>query len=224
MRYFKKLRSVYFALCLANLKFRHWIFTILQPGPNTWPIVAMSYIYVRKDISTVVTSKESQGLLKAFLHSLYIDEFISECSEYGFSPVPDDVAERAKAAIDSLEVNDAAPKFTFEDDSTQLYDGQSPYVISNKIRRYSDINRSAQGKDIAAIKVKTSKAETDIKALDAAILRMSGAPTPAAVYSGRTFTDADYKNLMAALVLGSIAFALWILVFFVFALKRLCGL
>lgn len=195
-----------------------------KPGPNTWPIVAMSYIYVRKDISSIVENKDSQALLKAFLLSLYDDEYISECSEYGFSPAPTNVAETAKAAINSLEVNDDAPTFIFEGDSTQRFFGQGPYVISNKIRRYSDVNRGSQGADIKELKEKTNKAETDIKALDSAILKMSGAPTPAAVKSGRTFTDTDYKNLMAALVLGSISFCLWVLIFFIFAMKRLCGL
>ena len=184
----------------------------------------MSYIYVRKDISSVVESKDSQALLKAFLLSLYDGEYISECSEFGFSPAPSNVAETAKAAINSLELNADAPTFIFEGDSTQLFFGQGPYVISNKIRHYSDISRSSQGADIKELIEKTINAEKDIKTLDSAILKITGAPTPAAVKTGRTFTDTDYDNLMAGLVLGSISFCLWVLVFFVFALKRLFGL
>ena len=70
---------------------------MLQPGPNTWPIVALSYIYVRKDLSHI-TNPVSQGLLQAFLTALYTEEYISVCEEeFGFF---DDARERIEHIVE----------------------------------------------------------------------------------------------------------------------------
>jgi ABC-type phosphate transport system substrate-binding protein len=56
----------------------------LKDGQNTWPIVAMTYIYVKKDL-TFISDPASQSLVKAFLEAVYSDEYITQCEEeFGF--------------------------------------------------------------------------------------------------------------------------------------------
>lgn len=98
-------------------------------GTNTWPIVAMSYIYVRKNFAEHQESEKQAGLVKLFLQSLFDTEYISECDEFGFTQVPDDVRNTALAGIESVDFGGV--EWIFEKD-TAAYKGAGPYVISSK--------------------------------------------------------------------------------------------
>ena len=119
---------------------------INQPGEFTWPIVAMSYIYVRKNLA-FIESDEDKALLLAFLQSIYDPKCIDVCKDFGFTPVANNVRQ---LGLDGIAMLDIAPLFTFED-ITQPNEGQGDYVISGKRRTYAEIERSDASGNIEAI-------------------------------------------------------------------------
>jgi ABC-type phosphate transport system substrate-binding protein len=109
-------------------------------GENTWPIVLLSYIYVREDV-TYMQNPEEQTLLKAFLKALYDDDYVGQCVlDHSFTLPPPEIKEFARAAIDNMITNTGAPEWTFES-STQRITGQGPYVISQKRRTHNEVER-----------------------------------------------------------------------------------
>ena len=104
-------------------------------------MVLMTYIYVRKDI-TYIENPIEQGLLKAFLQSLYMGEYIQQCEEdYEFSRVDGPALQLAMDGINSLITSPGTPTFVFETSSTQEIVGASNYTISTKRNSIADVER-----------------------------------------------------------------------------------
>lgn len=111
---------------------------IWQPGEFTWPIAAMTYIYVRQDLSFIPVPQE-QALLKAFLETLYDDSYVEKCVEaYEFAKVDGAAFALAQTAIDSLLIDASATPFEFEAD-TQKQVGAGDYFISSKRKSASEV-------------------------------------------------------------------------------------
>eukprot|EP00931_Biecheleriopsis_adriatica_P061517 TRINITY_DN3698_c0_g1_i5.p1 TRINITY_DN3698_c0_g1~~TRINITY_DN3698_c0_g1_i5.p1 ORF type:complete len:412 (+),score=87.28 TRINITY_DN3698_c0_g1_i5:401-1636(+) len=72
-----------------------------QGGATTWPIVAISYVYLRKDLSTY---GDRACLLKAFLEFIISDEGQAMLPAYGAVGVPSKVKDIANAAIASFKL------------------------------------------------------------------------------------------------------------------------
>eukprot|EP00039_Didymoeca_costata_P018268 m.332808 g.332808 ORF g.332808 m.332808 type:complete len:543 (-) comp17010_c0_seq1:128-1756(-) len=107
---------------------------INQPGEKTWPIMTFSYIYVKKDITSL---GKAGGLLKALLHFLLRSEGQGLLPEFGFIRIPASLEAKALAAADSLDAADGIT-WQFEDASATLpYQGASPYFFSGKRRSYN---------------------------------------------------------------------------------------
>lgn len=92
----------------------------------------MTYIYVRRDLSYM--APQAQALLKAFLMTLYDDDYITHCvTTYKFARVSGIAKDIALAGINSLEIDPNATEFKFETaEDTLLYEGQGLYWISGK--------------------------------------------------------------------------------------------
>jgi len=103
-----------------------------KDGEFTWPIVAMTYVYVRQDI-THIDNPVEQGLLKAWLRTLYDADSFDLCTPFGFTAAPPSIQTKAMEAIDNIVTSPDAPEFTFEK-STDAGAGQGPYVLSVKRR------------------------------------------------------------------------------------------
>lgn len=114
------------------------------PGSNTWPLILMTYLYVRTDLPSFMDSPDEQALLVAFLRTFFIDEYITPCEElFGFTvmnSIPQ-MKEYATAAIDLVEasVSPNATQFTFES-KTNVINGAGPYVFSGKRKEIIDVN------------------------------------------------------------------------------------
>lgn len=124
----------------------HDISLLDQAGENTWPILVMSYIYVRTNINDYVDSA-NMGLLEIFLKAIYEPYYIDKCKDFGFTPVPLEVKNKAlKTLKDKVNFNQDVT-WTFEV-KTQKLIGQGPYVISRKRRDYGEYERSKLVGDI----------------------------------------------------------------------------
>lgn len=132
-----------------------------EPGPNTWPITLVSYIYIRKDLSHI-TNPARRTLLKAFATALFDEDYIGLCSRYGQIPVPPVVKDVSLAGLDMVKMQegDAEYEWTFET-STMPGHGQGDYVISKKRQNFGlyEADRLADDLDPLAADVRALKLE-----------------------------------------------------------------
>mmetsp|Transcript_17128 Transcript_17128/g.34100 ORF Transcript_17128/g.34100 Transcript_17128/m.34100 type:complete len:487 (+) Transcript_17128:149-1609(+) len=140
-----------------------------EPGRNTFPIVLVSYLYVRKDLSYFRTADE-KTLFKLFLRQLLDPEIIKECAEFGFTGVPENVRSVALAAIDALDASDGTPWIYETAETTLVGTGQGNNVISEKRRDYAEYARSASQGSIELLQdhvftKATAKSERPVEAV-----------------------------------------------------------
>jgi hypothetical protein len=180
-----------------------------QPGEFTWPIVQMSYIYVRKDL-TYMEEPNEQSLLVAFLKAVYDDDYSSDCyKNFGFTRVSEATRTYALNAIDSLIVNDTAAEWIFESD-TLPYEGAGNFVISTKRNNFLAVSTSSLTdmtadieEDITSLNKQLLDAGEEILKLEAELKDF------AALAAGNNeFTDDDAMQLKAALAMSSVSFIL----------------
>jgi len=119
-----------------------------MPGANTWPIVLVSYMYVKK--SQASTNPKTAAALKAFI-SVIINNQESLCEEFGFTAPSEALRNLAVAAASTIVYPAGMQEFTFETD-TQAYDGMKTNVISKKRHSFDDYERSVMKSDIASMK------------------------------------------------------------------------
>ena len=190
-----------------------------QPGDFTWPIVAMSYVYVRKDLAHF-NSDEDRALLLAFLTALYDPKFIDGCKDFGFVPVLDSARDLALSGIAMLEISSTVPVFFFEGD-TESHTGQGAYVISSKRRTYAELERTDIATDVESLMATNQMLIERISVLESTLgLTVEGGADGdvstddevlkvASVGSFAIFTSTDQQQIVAALVMSSISIALW---------------
>ena len=166
-----------------------------QDGDYTWPIVAISYVYVRKDLSFL--QPDEQTLLKFFLTQLYTDSSIKQCEQFGFEIVPNNVRETGLAGIKMLNIDSTAQPWTFESE-TQKGDGQGEYVISAKRKSYSEVVRDQNQYDISKLMIEQG-------------LTNEFAPTTKSADGSVTFTSKEMGMINAALGLGAASMVMWVL-------------
>jgi uncharacterized small protein (DUF1192 family) len=202
-----------------------------QAGSNTWPIVAMSYIYVKQDL-TFIENPASQTLLKAFLKALYTDEYITQCEEeFGFVRVAGELREKALAAIDGLTVTPGAPEWTFEFDTAQGI-GQGDYVISAKRNSYSEVEQEDLVEAVTDLKAKIALLESEVAELHAELDGAShthsgdGDMVATTSTSGSAFSATQEEQdtkITASLVMSSVSFAFWIMTIVVLLARSVTG-
>jgi hypothetical protein len=135
-----------------------------RPGDYTWPIVQMTYIYVRKDLTKVLPDDaKEQALLVAFLTALFgeSDEkdspYIQQCiDDYAFTRPSPQVVQLARDGVKMLITNNttntsANNTFIFES-STMAVDGAGDLVVSVKRAQIADLDRAALKEDVDELK------------------------------------------------------------------------
>eukprot|EP00929_Paragymnodinium_shiwhaense_P060674 TRINITY_DN302_c0_g1_i6.p1 TRINITY_DN302_c0_g1~~TRINITY_DN302_c0_g1_i6.p1 ORF type:complete len:891 (+),score=136.06 TRINITY_DN302_c0_g1_i6:95-2767(+) len=118
-----------------------------QAGSTTWPIVAISYIYARRDLTTL---GDKACLLKAFMEYIISPEGQGLLPAYGAVGIPDSVKTVAQAAIDSLKMP-ACKEWSFEGSSTMKGSGQADHMISAKRRSFDEYADSTKDATISSL-------------------------------------------------------------------------
>lgn len=128
------------------------------PGQYTWPIVLLTYVYVREDL-TYFDDPEEQTLLKAFLQALYLPEYIQQCVEdHGFTLPTDSMKNFALAAIEGLRTVEGAEKWEFEFDTTPIL-AQGDFYISTKRRTHNEVERDVIFSAVEELQTRTAELE-----------------------------------------------------------------
>jgi hypothetical protein len=190
--------------------------------------VAMSYIFVRKDLGSFLPDPESQGLLVAFLRALYTDSYIEQCErDFGFAKVGGTLKDKALAGIDMLQLSADAPTFTFED-STDARTGQGDHVISAKRESYSEIEQDNLVALAAALTLQMAELQTLNEKLTEQVATLAEERRNDHVAEDAEdlvdFTTQEETQLNASLVLAALSFSFWIISFVVLTAKFGCNL
>lgn len=169
---------------------------INQPGEFTWPIAAMTYVYVRQDLF-FMSNPQEQALLKAFLQTLYDDSFVQQCVDaYEFSKVDGAALQIALDAIDALVVNASSTPFQFEE-GTMLNEAQGDYFISAKRRSANEVEidvlttaNAALKADITELTRMMAQTNQQVASLSSAVSGMSrGGDTNTEAVNNGVFED-----------------------------------
>jgi len=104
-----------------------------QPGEYTWPMVTLSYLYVRQTLSHIPSKGGTRSLLKLFLSVLLDGATIGEhCRRFGLESLPAGAAQLSREGINAITVGDAdAPQWSLES-NTMRGAGMGEFVISTK--------------------------------------------------------------------------------------------
>ena len=153
-----------------------------------------------------MTNEINRGLFKLFLESLYMDNYIGNCADLAFTPVPTEVKSKAVTSINSKilwEFTDGQNPWSFET-STAPFDGAGDYVISSKRKSYQGV----QFDNVAAMEQKEVQ---DIQELfELAEMKLD--------YN--RFTDYQKGRIDIAIILSAISFALWSVLLVGFIVKK----
>eukprot|EP00747_Dinoflagellata_sp_TGD_P051967 gnl/TRDRNA2_/TRDRNA2_147641_c0_seq1.p1 gnl/TRDRNA2_/TRDRNA2_147641_c0~~gnl/TRDRNA2_/TRDRNA2_147641_c0_seq1.p1 ORF type:complete len:904 (+),score=158.83 gnl/TRDRNA2_/TRDRNA2_147641_c0_seq1:98-2809(+) len=108
-----------------------------QAGENTWPIVLVSYFYIKKDQSNV--SPKTAAALRAFVRSVLLNEE-SLLEEFGFTAPSTSLRSASLTTVDAVVWPRGMENFVFES-STDPWIGMGANVISKKRHSYDDYHR-----------------------------------------------------------------------------------
>lgn len=141
------------------------------PGPSTWPITMISYLYVDKN--QTATERHTAGLLVAFVRMLLSTEGQSLAVKNLFSPLPQALVDYNAATIANISLPSDAPPYSFETDTDPLT-GAGPYVFSGKRRTYAEYQRNSNTADIVSMTATIASLQAKVAALEAASAGGSG--------------------------------------------------
>lgn len=192
-------------------------------GEDTWPIMVMSYIYVRKNISRVLSDHGSRYLLKIFLEALYHEDYIGECAKFHFSPVPTSVKNKALNAIGNVDwlSGEAAlvEPYHFEVD-IEKGAGMKTHVLSKRRRAYGEYERGAIEDELEDLTARSNFLFDYFEKLETADLENLIKLAQDEKLLERTEKISN-RRITASLVLASISFAFWCAVILAFIVKKI---
>ena len=119
------------------------------PGEKTWPIVAFSYLFIRKDLTN---TGRTGPAIKAFAEIVLSAEGQGMLEEFGFEPVPAAIIAKGIAGLTQLKFSASATMFIHET-STLAGTGMGLHVLSVKRSRWSDLERAQLVADFEALKI-----------------------------------------------------------------------
>lgn len=190
-----------------------------KSGPYTWPIVVMSYIYVRKDVHRFMLIPEERGLMKLFLEALYRDDYFGRCKELGFSAPPADVKNMALRGINMItwdfpfntKTQGYDNMWTFEE-GVEPIQGMGKFVISPN-------RKSLAGVSIEDIAGAEAKLESNVEYLMESLNQLTGEERGDITSLLKDLRD-ERKRTNAALVLAALSFTMWSCVIVGWIVKR----
>jgi phosphate ABC transporter phosphate-binding protein len=147
-----------------------------QGGDTTWPIVAISYIYVRRDLTSL---GDKACLLKAFMEFIISDEGQALLPAFGAVGIPPAVKKIAQNVIDFLKMP-PCKQWAFEGSSTQKGTGQADHILSAKRRHFYEYDDSVSDATVTSLKADVTALQAtpmatvaeDIAALKAKIAKL----------------------------------------------------
>lgn len=143
-----------------------------RPGENTWPIVLLSYVYVREDLS-YLDDPDEQTLLKAFLKALFDPNYVQQCvADHSFTLPPASIKDAALVEIEALPVHENATEWMFES-STDPLTATGDFVISQKRRTHSEVERDVLMDQVHELVLRVNEMDVMLKETDSEMQRVA---------------------------------------------------
>jgi hypothetical protein len=208
--------------------------TYLNAGDGkTWPLILMTYLYVRTDLSYIDNVLE-QSLVVAFLRTFFNTDYITPCTKlFGFTAMNDiptmkKYSEAAIALVNAL-VSSNSSTWTFESKTEKIVGG-GLYVLSSKRKEIIDANLQDLTTAVDQLEVEVSAFMSDgtlgtgsmarlvalEQKVEQIILDMNGiqsqvtsADISKSSSNNKVWNSQDATQLKAALVLSSLSFVFW---------------
>ena len=117
-------------------------------GANTWPITAFSFMFIRKDLTSLGRSGPA---VKAFAEMVLSTEGQGMLPQFGANAVPDAIIAKGIAGLAQLKFAATSTMFIHEL-STSAGTGMGTHVLSVKRKRWADVEREQLVADFAKLK------------------------------------------------------------------------
>lgn len=156
---------------------------INRPGEYTWPMVALTYVYVRTNLNKLMPNHETRSLLITWLRALYRPEYIKICEKYDFKLPSDDITTYGIKNIDLLiemlnkDANETHKTETWvfeEAGNTQKIVGAGDYVISAKRHPVEPTDLDEVADNVAMIGGDLLKAEAKLNEVGEKVQDLTG--------------------------------------------------
>ena len=198
-------------------------------GDFTWPIVQASFIYVRKNL-TSIDNAEEKTLLVAFLNAIYQDVFNADCeTEFKLFSPSEDVRQNALTAIDTMIGVDGGNEWFYEAEITPI-GGMGDYVLSPFRKTNVDLaiaSASGAAEDameaVASLETRLATANAEIVRLSQELASFEQSTNQALGLQGDGFAlyeEEDEAQVKAALVMSSLSIVAWVLAALVWVVRR----
>ena len=183
----------------------------------TWPIVGMTYIYVRKDLPSFIPDPRAQSLLVAFLKNMFDDSYASICeSRFQFIRVQGKLRDLALEGINMLQTSPNAPEWVIEPRGVLAENGQSPYVISARRQRSSTIEQEILISNVEQTEQKLEELQIEfdrIQGLNLNLTTSVGEQETDSIWSSAEFGDDEEMRLTITYILVFVSLGLWFVSF-----------
>lgn len=179
-----------------------------MPGANTWPIVLVTYLYVKKDQTK--TNPKTAAALRAFIQYIATN-MDGLCQEFGFTEPASSLRNKTLAAAASIVYPAGMDMFTFET-ATTMYTGMGVGVISSLRGSIDMYERGVLKAEIQAVQEWQARAELaggdtpSTPSTPSPSKASTPAPAPASVDTSSDDNGEDSKGIaIAAIVVAIVA-------------------
>eukprot|EP00808_Paulinella_micropora_P027540 g12391.t1 len=161
----------------------HSVTLVNQPGPNTWPMCAFSYIFMRAD----QTKAEATGaLLEMFVRFLLSAEGQKISQEFAFVPPPPEVQAINRAGLSLVKLSSDVTRYEFEGADTVPIQGAQDHYVSQKRHGY--------------LYEATTRLRTDVKHLQAELVEVQQFEEVLLLHGSGTTNPSNYIWYMMELM------------------------
>ncbi len=137
-----------------------------------WPMVLITYMLVRKDLTTVIPDPRAQSFLVEFLKSMYDPLYTERCEkEYLNFAVKGKLLEIALQSIETIVLSPEAPQWIRET-SVISGDGQGEFVISVRREQSSLIQQDILTSKINAAEITLQEVIVQLESMESNTLKM----------------------------------------------------
>eukprot|EP00934_Nitzschia_sp_Nitz4_P003982 Nitzschia sp. Nitz4//scaffold216_size36101//28990//30714//NITZ4_007785-RA/size36101-snap-gene-0.19-mRNA-1//-1//CDS//3329542206//3972//frame0 len=186
----------------------------------TWPMVILTYIYVRRDLTEFIPDPRAQSLLVTFLKNLYDEHYMSICeSRYQFTLVTGEIQEMALEGINSIIVDEDAPEWLVETDSVLGKGiGQGDYVISNRRQSSTFVEQEILMEALTEAEAEVEVLTLELESLQEELMAMNETVTELQasqieLQTAEEFSGDDRDRLNSSFVMSIVAITLWAVAF-----------
>ena len=143
-------------------------------GVDTWPIVMLTYFYLRQDMQSL--DPDTAAMVLALV-KYTINEGQSVLTEFGFSKIPEELKTINEASLNSVKKPADYEAYVFEGKTAMAIAGADDHVISLKRQSFADYERGQIKGDIEDLTTSLHALKKTVNSMDTSVTTLHGAGT-----------------------------------------------